>query len=138
VIDKEIVYLAGPNPRTDLRRGGGSTAPATGGVTIDILGPATPEDQMADVTYPKGLSKELARELYGEVEVPWSSKPFVYDESRSECRFWLEQCSTGIPAANTAYTATQWPQLVGVIRRGEDNAVRVFQWSNGLVYEQET
>ena len=93
------------------------------------------------VTYPKGMNAKLAGRLYAgaDVDVDFAANDsFVYDEARSECRFWLEQCSTGIPTNGGDYTATQWPRLVNVIRRGSDNSVRVFQWSNGLVFEQTT
>jgi hypothetical protein len=80
------------------------------------------------VTYPDGMTPELADRLYHHVKVSWASDAFVYDESRSECRHWLEQgAATG-----------QYPRLVNVIRRGEDNAVRVFQYGNGMIFEQET
>lgn len=86
------------------------------------------------VTYPEGMTDELARELYGEVTVKWSSKPFAYDESRSECREWLER---GRPYEGY-YDSGFWPQLVNVIRRFDNNDVRVFQYSDGSVIEQET
>jgi len=90
------------------------------------------------VTYPKGLSKELAGRLYGRVKVDWSTEPFTYDESRSECREWLQWGSDSVTEDDDDYTQGMWPTLVNVIRRGTDNKVRVFQFSNGLVIEQTT
>ena len=83
---------------------------------------------MPAVTYPEGISPELAARLYGRVKVGWASEPFSYDETRSECRFWL----------NEATATGKYPPLINVVRRGEDNAVRVFQWGDGSIFEQET
>jgi hypothetical protein len=92
---------------------------------------------MATVDYPKGLSEELAKRLYGSVTVTWSSAAFTFDPARSECREWLERGAIGIDSSQD-YTAGAWPQLVNVVRRGTDNKVRVFQFSDGSVLEQET
>ena len=87
---------------------------------------------MPAVTYPEGISPELAARLYGRVKVGWASDPFAYDETRSECRFWL----------NEAAATGKYPPLVSVIRRGDNpddpDAVRVFQWGDGSIFEQET
>jgi hypothetical protein len=87
---------------------------------------------------PGGMTIELARRLYGSVEVDWASEPFVFDVARSECRFWLDHGSSTSMFDDDAYDGMQWPPLVNVIRRGDDNKVRVFQWGNGLVFEQTT
>jgi hypothetical protein len=87
--------------------------------------------------YPGGMSEELAARLYGTVKVPWSDTPFAFDPDRGECQEWMTAAMENLPLTSN-YTRGSWPRLVNVIRRGENNAIRVFQWSNGLVYEQET
>jgi hypothetical protein len=92
------------------------------------------------ILYPEGLSEELAARLYGEVTVPWSSKPFAFDLARSECRFWLDYgLGTISPGGRYDEEGASWPPLANVIRRErfEGDKARVFQWSNGMVFEQE-
>jgi hypothetical protein len=87
---------------------------------------------------PDGMTIELARRLYGSVAVDWAKEPFAFDPERSECQFWLDWCLDSSPYENATYEERLWPPLVNVIRRGDDNKVRVFQWANGLVFEQTT
>ena len=92
------------------------------------------------VTYPDGMTKSLAGRLYGgaDVDVDWAANnSFVYDEARSECRAWLDHCVENIDTGGD-YQDGVWPRLVNVIRRGSDNSVRVFQYSDGFVFEQTT
>jgi len=94
---------------------------------------------MADVTYPEGMTKGLAGRLYGgaDVDVDWAADDsFTYDEARSECREWVERGTASMSGGR--YDTGEWPRLVNVIRRGTDNSVRVFQFSDGTVFEQET
>lgn len=85
---------------------------------------------------PKGLSEELASRLYGRVTVSWSSSPFVFSAERSECRAWVERGAASM--SGDTYDTGTWPTLTNVVRRGTDNSVRVFQYSDGSVFEQTT
>lgn len=87
---------------------------------------------------PEGMTEELLRRLYGEVTVKWASDPFTFSPERSECRFWFDACINTSMFEGDPYDGMHWPPLVNVIRRGDDNAVRVFQWGSGLVFEQTT
>jgi hypothetical protein len=87
--------------------------------------------------YPKGMTAQLARELYGSVKVSWADKPFTFDIDRSECRFWIEYGASFIPDGGD-YRDGNWGELVAVKRRGnKGSGGRVYQWSNGAVYFQE-
>jgi hypothetical protein len=102
-------------------------------------GTASPEEPTTPTPppspYPPGMTDELAARLYGSVDVTWSSKPFVFDEQRSECQYWLARGKLGINEGED-YTHGEWPELNKVIRRGKTNNTHVFQWSNGDVYQK--
>lgn len=89
---------------------------------------------MASADYPEGMTEELARELYGSVKVKWASEPFVFDPERSECQEWLDR---GARTLDLSYEFGYWPRLVNVIRRYDKTGIRVFQYSDGSVFEQE-
>ena len=99
--------------------------------------PAEPPKPIPVSPYPKGMTPELARELYGSFTVTWASKPFAFDINRSECRRWLAWSTQHIPAGGD-YTAGNWGTLVNVIRRGNKGSNgRDYVYSNGLVIHQE-
>jgi hypothetical protein len=104
----------------------GATAPAK---PTPPAKPAPPKSP-----YPKGMSAQLAKRLYGSLKVSWASKPFTFDLKRSECRAWLAHGSAKIPEGG-GYQEGDFPKLVDVIRRG-DGKTRTFQFSDGSVYEQ--
>jgi hypothetical protein len=95
----------------------------------------TPAPTKPESVYPKGMTLELARRLYGSATVSWAAKPFTFDPSRSECQQWLswgkEQLKPG-----EDYTKAAWPHLVDVIRRGATKNVHAYQYSNGKVFEK--
>lgn len=96
-------------------------------------GPTTPEPPAS--IYPEGMTPELAARLYGSVKVRWASKPFVFDDTRSECQYWLARGKLNIKEGED-YTHGEWPELDKVVRRGTTKNVHVFQWSNGDVYQK--
>lgn len=83
--------------------------------------------------YPPGMTKELARVLYGSVRVSWASLPFTFDPTRSECQAWLAHIWSQLKPGER-YTKARIGRLIEVRRRG--NGSRVFQWSDGLTFEQ--
>jgi hypothetical protein len=85
--------------------------------------------------YPKGMTEELARRLYGQVTVPWAANPLAFDPERSECQYWLARGKLRLKPGES-YTATTWPPLEDVIRRGSTKNVHVYQWANGDVFEK--
>jgi hypothetical protein len=97
----------------------------------------TPSPEPASI-YPAGMSKELARVLWngpdGALKVSWSSKPFDFDATRSECLAWLERGAASIPDGGT-YADGEWPYLAHVIRRG-NRSVHVYQFSDGWTLEK--
>lgn len=96
----------------------------------------TPQDALPPL-YPEGMSFELARALYGELTVPWSSKTFAFDPARAECQMWLARGKARIPEGQVWSDAPEaWPELVNIIRRGASKNVHVYVWSNGDVYEK--
>ena len=54
--------------------------------------------------YPVGMNEALAMRLYGSVRVTWASKPFAFDEQRSECQYWLARGKLALARAMTTRT----------------------------------
>lgn len=104
------------------------------GVPVD---PTEPVEPIPVSPIPKGASIEWLRAVYGELTVPWASKPFVFDLERSECRQWLAYCTSSIPPGGD-YTAGNWGEITQCIRRGnKGDKGRDFMYANGLVIHQE-
>lgn len=103
------------------------------GSPIEPSAPTTPVEPPSP--YPPGMSPELAARLYGTVTVSWSSKPFAFDEHRSECAYWLARGQLDLKPGQD-YTAGEWPPLRDVIRRGATKNIHVYQWANGDVYQK--
>jgi hypothetical protein len=107
----------------------------TAGANVPPVVPPEPTPQPKPVPiYPEGMTEELARSLYGSVNVKWASKPFEFDPARSECQYWLARGKLPIKGGED-YTHGEWPELSKVIRRG-NKSVHVYHWSNGDVYEK--
>jgi hypothetical protein len=105
-------------------------------VTVDAP-PVTTTPAPAKPTsiYPKGMTLQLAKRLYGSVSVPWSSKTFTFDPERSECQQWLSWGKEQLKPGDD-YTKAEWPHLEDIIRRGSTLNVHAYQFSNGKVYEK--
>ena len=98
-----------------------------------------PEPQpVPEPLYPRGMSPELARELYeaqGPFTAAWTSKAIGWDEERSECQAWLVWGKAQLKPGQD-YTHAEWPALVKIIRRGKTKNIHAYVYSNGAVYEK--
>lgn len=102
---------------------------------VDPPVPTTPPPPKPVSIYPKNMTLQLAKRLYGSITVPWSSKTFTFDPARSECQNWIEWGKEQLDDGDD-YTKAEWPQLVDIIRRGATHNVHAYQYSNGKVFEK--